>query len=710
MRALLLLCIFAAVGVIAASPALPYKLPSAEEQAARRKQLLAWGRRWLVQYGMPFDKPCPTYPANIADPIGDGTSNTLYLFAQGSDAEEKRAVESVAKLGAYQGQYGIFQGPAIMEIWFRYRDKLPENTRAHLLDEIEKISAPDGRLWGCCSESCAGGNWGFCSAAGVGLAGEILDDADRLNRGKYALKLALEQIRKYGTISEYNSPTYYGPSFAGLAAISAHARDTEFRDMARAIQCVLLAQVLTLYHPASEQVSGPWQRCYHQDVYGGPSAEKALLYPYLPKAPFMDQQHLWQFPSMVSDCAHMMQGAVQDIYFPDWLAMFVENRTYPWAMRMTAHVPKINEGRGLKTVYPENDVNIDVYQTPVYTFGSASYVFHNGAHAETPWLSWSLKTPVTGLADFKTGFFRMLHHNALPEGGDNESVFGKTAPGYILWNEGRKFAYQHDNKAILFAHPDRIVPEASRLGLSFFATEIGDHPVDAIWVGGEKVTALPAAYPDPRSVVLQDGKFYLALLPLPGNDNLGTPNAIEIRRTATKYLQVSFLNYQGARMSMKDTIYTRNGVYIETGDTSQYKTPEQFLAHIQKIKLTEQDDGDLRTVTVTGPDGVMRAEYDRKTETFRSRDFAGVPYAPSPFASPRAGIGKAGAVTVGKVSAACVPPQPLFFAADLKRNVYVLLNLGETQTTATVTLPNKKEMKGTLKPYQEVVLANPFDE
>ncbi len=479
---ILALVLFALCGVVMAASPLPYRLPSAEEQVARKRQLLDWGRRWLVQYGRPFDEMAPNYPENVPFPVGDGTANTLYLFAQGREAEVRRAVEAMAKLGPWEKQYGIFQGPAMMELWFRYRDMLSDGTRAHLLKEIEKISEPGERLWGCCDTNCAGGNWGFCSAAGVGLAGEILNDELRLARGKYALKLALDQIRRYGTITEYNSPTYYGPSFAGLAAISTHAKDAEFRDMARAIQAVLLAQSLTAYHPPTMQVSGPWQRCYHQDVYGGPSAMKALLYPYLPEALYMDQAHQWQFPSMVGACSHMMQGAVQDVYFPAWLGMFLTDRNTPWALRMTSHVPKITDRRGLGTEYPESDINVDIYQTPVYTFGSASYVFHNGAHAETPWLSWSVKAPVRGLGDFKNGFFRMLHHDALVEGGDNESVFGKTSPGYILWNEGRKFAYQHENRAILFAHPDRLVTEATRLGLSFFATELGGDGVDEIYI------------------------------------------------------------------------------------------------------------------------------------------------------------------------------------------------------------------------------------
>ncbi|HOS42696.1 MAG TPA: hypothetical protein PK794_03310, partial [Armatimonadota bacterium] len=345
---ILMLALFAFCGTaVMAAPPLPYALPTDTERAARKRQLLDWGRRWLLQYGRPFDVPAPTYPANVPNPLGDATANTLYLFALAREAEVKRAVEAMAQLGPWEKQYGIFQGPAVMEIWFRYRDTLPDATRARLLKEIEKMSEPGERLWGCCDIGYAGGNWGFCAAAGVGLAGEILGDAPRLARGKYALKLALEQIRRYGTILEYNTPTYYGPSFAGLAAISAHAKDAEFRDMARAMQVVLLAQSLTAYHPPTTQVSGPWQRGYHQDVYGGPSAIKALLYPYLPEPPYLDLAHLWRFPSMVGASSHMMQAAVQEIYFPAWLGMFLADRNYPWTLRMTSHVPKVVDRRGL---------------------------------------------------------------------------------------------------------------------------------------------------------------------------------------------------------------------------------------------------------------------------------------------------------------------------------------------------------------------------
>ncbi len=305
---ILLAFMLTGVGATADTPAaLPYPMPTVQEQAARKQQLLTWGKRWLMQYGRPFDQPAANYPLNVPAPTGDGTGNTQALFALGSPAEVAQAIKLMEKVGPDAGrQYGIFQGPALMEIWFRYRQQLPPKTQERLLTQIEVISTPNGRLWGCCGESCAGGNWGFCSAAGVGLAGEILGDPQRLQRGKQALRLALEQIRQYGCISEYNSPTYYGPSFSGLNAIATHAQDAEFKGMARALEIILLAQTLALYHPPSEQVSGPWQRCYHPDVYGGPSPIKSLLYPYLPSPPFMEMTHLWTMPSMVGISGMML--------------------------------------------------------------------------------------------------------------------------------------------------------------------------------------------------------------------------------------------------------------------------------------------------------------------------------------------------------------------------------------------------------------------
>jgi hypothetical protein len=201
-----------------------YPLPSAAEQAQRKRQLLEMGKRWLQQYGRPFGQPAANYPANVPPPKGDATL-TQALLTLGGEAEVARAVEMMAEVGPHNGEYGIFMGPAMMEIWFRYRELLPAPTRDRLLKEIEAISAPNGRLWGASGTNTAGGNWGFCAAATIGLAGETLGDRARLERGKDSLKLALDQIRTCGTIMEYNSPTYYGPSFSGLAAISSHAKD-----------------------------------------------------------------------------------------------------------------------------------------------------------------------------------------------------------------------------------------------------------------------------------------------------------------------------------------------------------------------------------------------------------------------------------------------------------------------------------------------------
>ena len=702
-RLILMVC-FVSVLPFTQAGELPYRMPSAEEQAARKRQLLEWGKRWLVQYGRPFDEPAANYPENVPSPLADGTANTLALFSLGGEREVARAVEAMASLGPRDGQYGIFQGPALMEIWFRYAHLLPADTRAHVLKEIEKISAPGERLWGCCGASTAGGNWGFCSVAGVGLAGEILGDDARLQRAKDGLRLALEQIRTYGTIMEYNSPTYYGPSFNGLIAISSHAKDAEFRGMARAIQAVLLAQTLSLYHPPSEQVSGPWQRCYHLDTYGGPSPIKSLIYPYLPQPPHMDMRHMWEHPAMVGACSQMLSMGGTDAYFPDWLGMFVTNRPDVWGFSMTSHVPRVQDRRGLGTVYHEDDVNVTVYQTRLYTLGSASYVFHNGAHAETPYLAWTLRQPVASLADFKTGFFRMLHHDSLVES-DNVSVFGKTTP-HVLFNEGRKFAYQHQNRAVLFVHPDRLVPDATRLGLSFYVTELEDK-VDEIHLGTEKLAALPAKRKEPVPVVIRDGGFYLAIVPLPGNDDLGRQNAVEIRRTGTRYLQVSFLNYEGKEHSMDEWLYARNGLYLEAADTAEFPTTEDFLAHVRRIRVEEHVEGDVRDVKVTTPEGVMRATYDRREEKFLHRSFDGEPFRPDPFRCPRAALGLEGEVSVGQTSVMCAPPQPVLLAADPERNVYVLLNLGKAETEAVLRLPDGSKLKVPLSPYDERVLLNP---
>jgi hypothetical protein len=691
-------------GIACAAPdPLPYPFPSAAEQAQRKQQLLQLGKRWLLQYGMPFDTPAPDYPQNLKH-----LGHAPFLFALGSPAETAKAVECVAGAGPdADGRYtNLFDGPAAMELWFRYREQMPQEVQAHLRTQIAAMTAPGQPMWGNCGPATAGGNWGFCSVAAVGLAGEILGDAERLAQGKAGLKLALDQIRRYGTITEYNSPNYYGPSFAGLNAIASHAQDPEFRDMARAISLVLLMQTLAFYHPSSEQVSGPWQRCYMWDVYGGPSPVKSLLYPYLPQPPYMDMDYLWQWPSKVGISGWMLRAGSTEVYFPAWLTMFVTDRPWPWRMGLTAHVRRITERRGRGTVYPEGDVNAEVYQTPIYTFGSAGYVYHNGAHGETPYLAWSLQSPVRGLADFKTGFFRMLHHDALVEGSENESVFDEGNPGYVLWNEGRKFAYQHDHRAILFAHPDRIVPETTRLGLSFFTGELKKE-VDEVWLGGERVTQFPAASAEPQPVVIRDGKFYLAMVPLPGNDDLGRTNAVEIRRTTTRFLQVSFLNYQGERRPMDDWDYARNGLYLETADTDRYPATEAFLEHLKQVQLTETGEGDLRRVTVQSPEGRMQADYDRRTEVFLKREYNGVPYVPSAFTCPRASMGLEGKATVGKTSVACAPPQPVVLAADPDRQVYVLLNLGEAETKATLTLPEGKTREVVLGRYEERVMYRP---
>jgi hypothetical protein len=146
-------------------------------------------------------------------------------------------------------------------------------------------------------------------------------------------------------------------------------------------------------------------------------------------------------------------------------------------------------------------------------------------------------------------------------------------------------------------------------------------------------------------------------------------------------------------------------VYLETADTSRFPDLQRFLAYLRNVHVEERVDGDLRSVTVTTPDGVMKTTYDRHQERFLARQWNSVPYQPVAFRSPRSTLGPAGQAEVGNVRVVCDPPQPILLAADLKRRLFVLLNYGDVGTKATLQLPNATPRVIALRPYEERVIS-----
>jgi hypothetical protein len=148
--------------------------------------------------------------------------------------------------------------------------------------------------------------------------------------------------------------------------------------------------------------------------------------------------------------------------------------------------------------------------------------------------------------------------------------------------------------------------------------------------------------------VMQAGNTYLAVYPL---GKLAIDEANAAAKTPAML-----------RVAGRET-----GYILETADTSRFPTIKDFLNYLKTIKVSEEDTGDVRKVTVQTPGGALRAVYDRKAETFLERSFNKTPYTPGAFTCPRAMLGTQGSATVGNTTVTCTPPQPESFTAGICR-------------------------------------------
>jgi hypothetical protein len=79
-------------------------------------------------------------------------------------------------------------------------------------------------------------------------------------------KEILSHFEQYGTLCEYNSPTYYGVDFTGLALWREIAISPEFKEMGKILEKKLWIDVASFYNANLQNICGPYLRSYGIDM------------------------------------------------------------------------------------------------------------------------------------------------------------------------------------------------------------------------------------------------------------------------------------------------------------------------------------------------------------------------------------------------------------------------------------------------------------
>jgi hypothetical protein len=157
-----------------------------------------------------------------------------------------------------------------------------------------------------------------------------------------------------------------------------------------------------------------------------------------------------------------------------------------------------------------------------------------------------------------------------------------------LYEEGRAFTYQHENKAIVCYTPKRtghaLVSEL-RLDLIFSYHA----PFDHIQVDETKITDFPFESESVKRIIIADYQTYLTIFPL----HTSAPADFKPRCriwVLQDHFMISFYNYHGAvrDFTREEMSATRNGFACIMETREHFPRLNDFLRFLDGIKLYER--------------------------------------------------------------------------------------------------------------------------
>ena len=166
----------------------------------------------------------------------------------------------------------------------RHADKLTTDAQHHLTDlMVQSLPAWEPREFG-------RGNVNHPMVATwlLAAAGAALDRHQSSQAADERLQRFIHIFSQTGDMSEYNSPTYLGPTLIALANIGTHAAMESTRLRARLIEERLWAGVAARWHSPTQQMAGPHSRAYADSTVGGAGIMRYLMHAVLDAPVFWD--------------------------------------------------------------------------------------------------------------------------------------------------------------------------------------------------------------------------------------------------------------------------------------------------------------------------------------------------------------------------------------------------------------------------------------
>lgn len=142
-------------------------------------------------------------------------------------------------------------------------DRLPQDLRARMLEAIRR--AVESELTVGRAESYHT-NIRLMHGFLVGWAGKRLGRADWVTKSENFIADTCAEFAQHETFDEYNSPTYYGVDFYGLALCRRYGATESIRTAATEMEAGLWRDVGRFYHAGLKNMCGPFDRAYGLDM------------------------------------------------------------------------------------------------------------------------------------------------------------------------------------------------------------------------------------------------------------------------------------------------------------------------------------------------------------------------------------------------------------------------------------------------------------
>ncbi len=395
--------------------------------------------------------------------------------------------------------------------------------------------------------------------------------------------------RRQAVFSEYNSPTYTALDLWWLALIAEYAQDPAARRCARFLEERLWIEVALFYHAPSQQFAGPHSRSYLDDSLGGWSGVHCTMAIAFGEPLFLEPQRALA----IGHPSAILQNTVPAIlpfHVPPEAHRLAFHKPLPALLRAPTYGEAYHEnhaGHGFEDgVYPGGWSDLVSYQTAEFALGTASRPYVNAGHSDAFMARIHRHTPVRSCADFRSIFARGVFNDAEVHRPNHVHVTGGATDASFLYEEGRTFALQHRNRALVLYAPKGV----GHRGVARFRVDVicsYDAPFDELWLDGRPAGPLPQTLRAGSRLTFRDARTLGVLRPLAPQPAAGaTPITV---RLVGGCLVVSIFNRDGpARDFSRDELRGwQNGFYFELWTTDDFPSLAAFDAHAAAIAVTD---------------------------------------------------------------------------------------------------------------------------